>query len=413
MAFLKVWRYYIKTAFPAYVRLGNKIMPYRTRRYDIIPHMKRILFLSPGFSPTWPRVIEGAYDFSRPRDWMFLIQDQPDSLDETRKLLKNWQPDGCIVDCGHGYGYHTQAFGGIPTVYLNMPRGKTAARHSVVREDTKAIMDTALDYLMNINREHYAFVTTPIKSVWNETRLTLFKQRMKAEGKPYTILSTEDAAEPQNIARLPEKCGMLGCNDRMAQIALQSARVTGRKIPDDISVVGIDNDLLACEAQTTGITSVERDLHLAGCKLGELLARLMANPKASPQTATYGPVCIHVRGSSRILKHPMAKMQSVLDFIQANACNGNLRIEDVAKMMGCSRTLAINRFRQATGKSILEAINDTRFERACQLLKNSSCTIYEIVAACGYTSESFFKKQFRARTGLTMKEFRRCATHGG
>jgi LacI family transcriptional regulator len=368
--------------------------------------MKRILFLSPGFSPTWPRIIEGAYDFSRTRDWMFLIQDQRDSLAEMRKLLKDWQPDGCIVDCGHGYGYHTQAFSGLPTVYLNMPRGKTAARHSVVREDTKAIMDTALDYLLNLNREHYAFVGVPVKAVWNELRLAMFKQRMKAEGKPYTILSYADAAKPQTITRLPQKCGILGCNDKMAQIVLQSARIAGREIPDDISVVGIDNEVLVCEAQSPGITSVEIDLHLAGYKLGELLERLMDDPKASPQTATYGPSYINYRGSSRILQHPTAKIQSVLDFIQTNAYSGNLRIEDVAKMMGCSRTLAINRFKQATGKSILQAINDIRFERACQLLKNSNLTIYEIVTACGYDSESFFKKLFRARTGMTMREYR-------
>ena len=371
--------------------------------------MKRILFLSPEFTATQPRIVEGAYDFSRTHDWMFIIQSQPGSSAETHKLLKNCQPDGCIVDCGHGYDYHTQPFKSLPTVYLNMPQSKTALRHSVVREDTKAIMDTALDYLLNLNREHYAFVPAPIKAVWNDTRLSLFKQRMESEKRPYTILSAEDAAEPQNVARLPKKCGILGSNDRMAQIVLRSARVTGREIPGDISVVGIDNELLICEAQTIGISSVERDLHFAGSKLGELLARLMDNPKASPQTATYGPVCIYVRGSSRILKHPISKIQSVLDFIQANACNGNLCIGDVAKMMGCSRTLAINRFKQATGKNILEAINDTRFERACQLLKSTNCAIYEIVSACGYTSESFFKKHFRARTGMTMKEFRKRA----
>ena len=368
--------------------------------------MKRILFLSPEFDQTWPRIIEGAYDFSRTRDWMFMIQDQRDSLAEMRNLIKDWQPDGCIVDCGHGYGYHTQVFSGLPTVYLNMPRGRTAARHSVVREDTKAVMDTALDYMLNLNREHYAFVGAPVKAVWNELRLAMFKQRMKAEGKSYTILSYTDATDPKTVARLPQKCGILGSNDKMAQIVLQSARIAGREIPDDISVVGIDNYVLICEAQSPRITSVERDLHLAGYKLGELLARLMDDPKASPQTATYGPICIHYRGSSRILQHPTAKIQSVLNFIQANACNGNLRIEDVAKMMGCSRTLAINRFKQATGKSILQVVNDIRFERACQLLKNSNCTIYEIVTACGYDSESFFKKRFRSRTGVTMREYR-------
>ena len=166
--------------------MNNKNMPYRTRKYGIIQAMKRILFLSPGFSPTWPRIIEGAYDFSRTRDWMFMIQDRRDSLAEMRRLLNGWQPDGCIVDCGHGYGFHAQAFSGLPTVYLNMPRGKTATEHSVVREDTKSVMDAALDYLLNLNREHYAFIGVPVKAVWNELRLAMFKQRMKAESKRYT-----------------------------------------------------------------------------------------------------------------------------------------------------------------------------------------------------------------------------------
>ena len=72
--------------------------------------------------------------------------------------------------------------------------------------------------------------------------------------------------------------------------------------------------------------------------------------------------------------------------------------------MNCSRRLATLRFREAVGHSIVDEIHDVRFQHACKLLDETDMPIYDIVSDCGYDSESFFKKYFKLRTGLSMKD---------
>jgi len=384
-------------------------MSYRTLEVGALCYttdVKKILFLNPPGCLTWSRIIEGAYAFSRKRDWMFQIQEHPTSAAEARKCLGLWKPDGCIVDCGHGYGYLSSCFRSVPTVYLNLPPSKSSARFFNVHEDTRRVCDAALDHLLSLECDHYAFVTYSQKARWADLRLQLFRKRMNAEARPYTVISPAEAVDPRVIERLPARCGILGCNDRMAQYVLQSALMTSRSIPDDISVMGIDNDTLICEAQSPALTSVEIDLRQAGYKLGALLAKVMDDPSAPPQTEFYGPTCVLRRESTRILRQPSVRIRTAMAFIRENACNRRLLVEDVAKVLGCSRTRAITMFRAATGKSILEEINDARFEQACRLLRNTTLPISAVVASCGYDSSSFFKRTFKCKTGLTMRDYR-------
>lgn len=356
---------------------------------------------------TWTRIIEGVYDFSRNLDWMFQIQEQPESAAVVHKCLNLWQPDGCIVDCGHGYGHLTTCFTHIPTVYLNLPITRSTARFFNVHEDTQLVCKAAFDHLLSLERDHYAFVTYVQRAKWADLRLKLFRERMTKEGKPHTILSPSEALDPRAIARLPPNCGILGCNDRMAQMVLQSAIMSKRSVPDDLAVMGIDNDTLVCEAQTPALTSIEIDLHSAGRKLGSFLAKIIDDPSACPQMDFYGPAGVRRRESTRVLRRPNAKIQTALEFIRTNACNGHLGIDDVAKVMGCARSRATVLFRQATGKSILDEINETRVQHAFKLLRDTSLPISDIVASCGYDSSTFFKKAFKNKTGMTMRDWRK------
>ena len=99
-------------------------------------------------------------------------------------------------------------------------------------------------------------------------------------------------------------------------------------------------------------------------------------------------------------------MRRALEFIRRNACERSLKLDDVVAEMKCSRRLGTMLFRKETGHSILDEIHDRRFERACDLLKHTSLPIAAVVAQCGYMSDSFVKKMFLARTGLTMRGYR-------
>ena len=370
--------------------------------------MKRILFIQPATCDTWTRFIDGIYDFARDQDWMFLALNNSSSATRLKQQIRHWQPDGCIVDCMNGHGFHPEIFRTLDcsVVYLNHPEDKSLASQFAVCEDSARITNLALEHLRNLGSTHLVFIRHPDNPEWARRRLEAFKSFGCKANLPFSILTASQAADPKRIARLPPHTGILGCCDMTAQISLQTAILIGRRIPEDVAIIGIDNEPIVCEAQTPGLSSVSIERFRAGRLLGELMALRISTPTAFPRTLRYGPEGIQIRGSTRLLRMPSSKIQAALEFIRMNACNGHLSIDAVAKVMGCARTRAAVLFRQTTGKSILEEINETRFQHACKLLRDTSLPISTIVASCGYDSSTFFKRTFKARTGLTMRAWR-------
>ena len=373
-----------------------------------MPRMKRILLIQPTTCDTWTRFLDGVYDFARGQDWMFLSVRNSPSAVSLKQQIQHWNPDGCIVDCMSGRGFHPEVFKSlsVPVIYLNHPESRSRDSQFSVCEDSEQIVRLALNHLCGLGCAHLAFVRHPENPEWALRRLEAFKRFAREARIPISILSSEDAASPKQLARLPSHTGILGCCDQIAQVALQSVIMNKRRIPDDLAILGIDNEPVICEAQAPGLSSISVNRFKAGRLLGELLAQRMSSTSATPRTVYYGPEGIQIRGSTRLLRTTSSKIQVALEFIRANACNGRLGIDDVAKKIGYARTRTATLFRQATGKSILEEINDIRLEEARRLLTNSTFTISEIIAACGYSSAAFLSKAFRRRTGMTMRQYR-------
>ena len=139
-------------------------------------------------------------------------------------------------------------------------------------------------------------------------------------------------------------------------------------IPEDVMIVGVDNDEQICEQSDPTISSVCPDFERSGHLCAELLNARIRNPRLRPRRLTYGIVGLIRRGSSvPALKSNYRVMAAVRD-VRTRACAG-LRVADVVATMGCSTRLAEMRFREVTGKTIREAIADIRMERAVVLLK--------------------------------------------
>ena len=371
--------------------------------------MNRILFLQPTYCDSWSEYLEGIHEFAHDRDWMLLALNNPPSSEALKRQLLHWRPDGCIVDCAGGHGYHPEVFRSMsfPIVYLNHPIDHSLKDHFAVCEDSAAVTRLALEHLQTLECRHFIFIKYHKKAEWEARRLRAFHDFVNKNGSSHSILSSEEVADIETIRQLPPHSGILGCCDAVAQVALQSAILAGRRIPNDLAIIGIDNEQTICEAQKPELSSVEIDRKCAGRKLAELLALTMNDTAEKPRTVYYGPSRIIRRDSTKSLGSPSLKTLTALEYIRENACNGRLSIDDVAKVMGCARTGATELFRRTTGKSIGEAINEIRFKRACELLNQSDMTIGEIIAACGYDSASYLSRYFRERTGITMREWRK------
>ena len=189
-----------------------------------------------------------------------------------------------------------------------------------------------------------------------------------------------------------------------------AAEMLGLRIPEELSLVGVDNDEALCLAGPTAITSIQPDWDRCGWLAGEALQDLLLG-KPSGRRLNYGPIALIRRASTlaKARRKNDPRVERALAFICENAASP-ISVNDVIAAMGCSRRLGELRFRESTGKSILDKIRENRLERAYMLLRDQTIPVDDIPSLCGYESVGHFKNYFKRTTGKTMRQWRNQAT---
>ena len=179
-------------------------------------------------------------------------------------------------------------------------------------------------------------------------------------------------------------------------------------MPNDLAIIGVDNDPEICERSNPTLTSILLDHERAGYLAAQLLNEKMVSPRRKVKGTTFGPVCVYHRQSTFAYSRKDDWVSVALKLIRRNACDG-LKAKDVILEMGCSRRLAELRFREVTGHSVLEEILSVRIERAKYLLEHSEKSIAEVAKNCGYGSANALRKVFLAETGKNPLAWRKRA----
>jgi len=375
-----------------------------------------VFFFQSTNQSSWRSKLAGVYRFAREHDWFIHVIERSASTSEIRQAFRDWQPIGCLVDRALGIGNAPDdLLKTVPTVFLDDTTDEEHRRHPCLLHDSAAEATLAGCELLKLKCRSYAYLGTGKRFSWDNQRLERFRRDVHAAGMKTHELPRKNLQAA--LKQLPMPCGILAANDLCAIEVYHAAIAAGLKIPDDIAVVGIDNDEMLCESVSPGLTSAEPDFEGAGYRLAKMLAseielaRRGRKRRGKPPLEHYGPVRIVRRGSTAARSPASPRVRRALEFIRLHACEPALSIDDVAAEMGCSRRLATLRFRAETGRSILDTILDRRVDRACELLTKTVLPIETITVHCGYASSSFFKRQFRARAGMTMREWRK--TNGG
>ena len=377
-----------------------------TAYYGIICSMKIVLFFQSTSRKSWRDKLAGAFRFAQEQGWLLQVVERNSSPGEIRKTLQTWKPIGCLVDRAMSIGKAPdKVFGEIPVVYLDQNPAHPSRKYPCILHDSAATARLGAEELLNLGYRSYGFAGQSHSHFWIQERADAFRNAVRKVAARFSEYKGGDLGKW--LAALPKPCGILAANDYVAQLVHHAAQTLGLTIPDDVAIVGIDNDELYCEAQQPGITSVQPDFEVAGYRLAAMLAKEIENPAMGPIVETYGPKRIVRRGSTRLIADQDVRVRHALEFIRQNACVQSLGIDNVLSVMNCSRRLATMRFREAVGRSILDEIHEVRFAKACDMLENTDKPISVIVADCGYASESFFKKRFAQRTGMTMRTWRK------
>lgn len=365
----------------------------------------------------WHHKLEGMRPFAHARGWRLQVIDGDTSAKQVADLLDFWAPLGCIVEADGGdTRLRPRHFRGTPVVFLDHSPDIAGEGASVVRHDSAEIARVAAKELLRLDYHDYALVGWFSQAYWMLDKLEAFQSVLELHGKRVHVFEPEagdrgGATSLQRrlrswLRRLPKPCGLFGVNDYIAERALSAAAALGYAVPEELAFVGADNDELICETTRPSLTSVLPDFKATGRMAAELLAAKIDDPAAPAVLRVVPPLGIVRRQSTRLFKRSDADVQAAMELIRRIAADG-VKARDVLATFPCSRRQAEIRFRALTGHSVLEEIQDTRFARALDLLKNPNVALGAIAGRSGWPSELVLERFVRKRTGKTMSEIRR------
>ena len=187
---------------------------------------------------------------------------------------------------------------------------------------------------------------------------------------------------------------------------MELCRVMGIKIPEEIAVLGVDNDEIICGLSDPPLSSVELNIVKGGYEAARLIERLLLDKDTISKDVVIQPITIINRLSTDIYATDDPLILKALKYIHQNLTN-QINVEDIVRQVPLSRRLLEIRFKQVTGQSIHQYISNLRIERFSQLLLSSTEPISELAAQVGLTDAKNLARQFKEWKGCTPIEYRR------
>lgn len=353
----------------------------------------------------------------RRRGWQFawLAPDVGDLAGEGERFnraLSIIRPAGVVIGyCKTGI---TVVPSDLPQVWLDT--GGAPPGQPLVRHDNASFGAAAASTLLGCGTDNFAvFGFSWLR--WSIARERAFVGRIRSEKRrcrairlPYRVASFPHLALGnicEALGKLPRPVSVFAVSDSLAAIVLMAAGSLGWRCPDDIRLVGVDDDEILCMGSSTPISSVHPDWAEGGRLVAEALEAQFRGGRA-PRVSIYGASGVTRRATTRdpYVRPRDARVKEALAFIEAEFTSA-ITPGDVVRRMGCSRRLAAMRFREETGRSITKTIAEKRLERAKVLLRRNRLDVKSVAEQCGFKTKSALRAAFKSAFGTSMRDWRR------
>ncbi len=187
------------------------------------------------------------------------------------------------------------------------------------------------------------------------------------------------------LSGLPKPLAVMAANDSRARQVLEACRAQSLRVPEEVAVIGVDNDELLCRLSSPLLTSVEQGAERIGHEAAVLLERIMDGRKPRRRRIVIDPVRVVTRRSTDILAIEDPVAAKAMSYIWENATYG-IKVKQVAGAVNCSRATLETRFKLALGYSVHTAIGNVRLEQARRLVRETNLSLKQIAANTGFRS---------------------------
>jgi len=265
---------------------------------------------------------------------------------------------------------------------------------------------------------HFAFCGYPPTTIngWAAERAKAFVQCVEEAGFSCSTFRgrhrTPRNWEPmqESICRwldsLPKPLGLMAATDKRARHVLEACKKLSLRVPEQVAVVGVDNDEMLCQLATPPLSSVKQGTRQLGYQAAALLDKMMSGNTPSELKYVIPPETVVRRRSTDVLAIEDMEMAAVVRFIRDHATEG-IKARDVVQMAGVSRSTLESRFEAILGHSVHAEIRRVQLERAKELIAFSDLPLKHVARVSGFTSVQYLTYFFRQETGQTPAEFRR------
>lgn len=328
--------------------------------------------------------------------------------------INRWEGDGIIARIQNREMLEELGTLNVPVVDV---LGVCENRFPLVHVNDMAIAEIAASHFKERDFRHFAFYGIEGEN-WSERRAAGFQEACRGCGS-FQLLQTPRSSSSRGgkafskvqewVASLPKPVGIMVCSDQRGLELLEACLSEGIPVPEQVAVVGVDNDTALCEISDPPLSSVRGGHFNVGFEAAALLDRLIAGETLPTNALFVPPNGIVIRESSDIQAISDPVVARGIHFIRERLSEP-ITNDTIARAAGVSRTLFQKRFREATGQSIRAYILDRRIERALSLIECTDIPLIEIADRTGFRHQEYLGQVIKKATGMTPGALRKNAS---
>ncbi|MCW1885758.1 XylR family transcriptional regulator [Luteolibacter flavescens] len=361
-------------------------------------------------------LIRGIARYGRLHDWQIHFEYRGKSTAEP-DWLADFKGDGVITtspDQCHSRALKEQ---GVAVFDLQSTMLDPAGEHLIVDSDHRAVGRMAADHFIEKGHRHFAFLGYSDHNVSREREIG-FTEALAARGhKPHCHHTPERKARSFEslqkgdlsfIESLPKPCALFCCWDEVAFRAVQSAIELQIAVPEDLAVLGVDNDPVFSSTSRIPLSSIDPDIIRMGFLAASWLAELMSGKELQQikLERLVPPKGLVIRQSTALDAIEDPVVRRFLELLRQQR-PGLLSIEELSRDCHVSRRLLEQRVKAATGKTPRQLLSQTLVEGIQRFLSQTDYTLAHIADLLGFEHAERLSHLFRRQTGKTPGEYRK------
>lgn len=293
------------------------------------------------------------------------------------------------------------------------------------RDRNKAVSNLTGDYFNTgvmaakffLNRGYRNFAFYGFKgAIWSRERADGYSHEIEKQGYKLAILENDNKDREEWsynhtvlgnwLQSLPKPVALFACDDHFALQISETCNVYNINVPDDIAILGVDNDDLLCNISDPPLSSIVLDVENGGYNAGKLLHQLITKEITEPFNIVVNPLIIERRKSTEKYAVSDKNIRTILNYIEKNYAN-HLSVEELVKQVPLSRRVLEKKFKEETGESLYQYIQNYRIDLFTRLLITTDYSLFEAALQSGFENYKNVSRVFRKYKSLSPAEYRK------